>query len=206
MYNSRKYMVWRKNMISYIRGILVGKREDSVVVECGQIGYEIGVPLSVIHQLPSVGSEIKMYTELYVREDILRLYGFMSEDDIHIFQKLIRVSGIGPKGALGILSTLTPDDLRMAVLTSDVKRISQAKGIGKKTAEKLIIELKDKLEPIDLEQGVQEMNNNFIEEALLGLTGLGYSEAEALRSIKKVKQYTSTSEIIQQALTVLAKE
>ncbi len=94
-------------MISYIHGILVAKREDSVVIECQHIGYEIFVPLSVISQLPSIGSEVKMHTELYVREDVLRLYGFISDDDIDVFRKLISVSGIGPKGALGILSTLT---------------------------------------------------------------------------------------------------
>ncbi len=198
-------------MISYIHGILVAKRIDSVIVECQHIGYEIFVPLSVLTQLPSTGSEVKMYTELYVREDILRLYGFTSEEDIDIFRKLIGVSGIGPKGALGILSTLTPDDLRIAVLTDDAKRISQAKGIGKKTAEKLIIELKDKLKSIDLETLSQSSKDvsglsTFIDEALLGLTGLGYTETEALHAIKHVKDAESTSELIRQSLIFLAKE
>ncbi len=197
-------------MISYIHGILVAKREDSVVIECQHIGYEIFVPLSVISQLPSIGSEVKMHTELYVREDVLRLYGFISDDDIDVFRKLISVSGIGPKGALGILSTLTPDDLRLAIMTDDSKRISQAKGIGKKTAEKLIIELKDKLKVVDLEvlsaSTEQTLHSTYIDEALMGLTGLGYTETEALHAIKHAQHADSTSELIKQALIFLAKE
>ncbi|WZL83101.1 Holliday junction branch migration protein RuvA [Vallitaleaceae bacterium 9-2] len=197
-------------MISYIHGILVAKREDSVIIECQHIGYEIFVPLSVISQLPSIGSEVKMHTELYVREDVLRLYGFISDDDIDVFRKLISVSGIGPKGALGILSTLTPDDLRLAIMTDDSKRISQAKGIGKKTAEKLIIELKDKLKVVDLEvlsaSTEQTLHSTYIDEALMGLTGLGYTETEALHAIKHAQHADSTSELIKQALIFLAKE
>ena len=198
-------------MISYIQGTLVAKRLDSVIVECQKLGYEIFVPLSVLNQLPSTGTEVKMYTELYVREDILKLYGFMAEADIDIFKKLISVSGIGPKGALGILSTLTPDELKIAVLTDDAKRISQAKGIGKKTAEKLIIELKDKMKSMDIAELLQsnEVHSGssiFMDEALLGLTGLGYTETEALHAIKNVNNVESTSELIRQALIYLAKE
>ena len=198
-------------MISFIKGVLISKREDSIVVECNHIGYEIYVPLSVLSHLPSTGSEVKIYTELYVREDILKLFGFTSEDDIDVFRKLISVSGIGPRGALGILSTLTPDALRLAVLTENITAISQAKGIGKKTAGKLIIELKDKLKPIDLDSLRDEdltMNpsSSLIEEAMLGLTTLGYSQTEALNAVKRVKDHSSVSSIIKSALTNLAKE
>jgi len=198
-------------MISFIRGILVSKREDAVIVECNHIGYEIFVPLSVLSEMPSTGSEVKIYTELYVREDILRLYGFISEEDIDIFRKLISVSGIGPKGALGILSSMTPDALRLAILTENTAAISSAKGIGKKTASKLIIELKDKLKPIDLEDSKSDVQNingqsGFVEEAILALTTLGYSQTESLNAVKHVKNYASTSVIIKEALTYLAKE
>lgn len=197
-------------MISYIRGILVSKREDSIVVECNHIGYEIYVPLSVLSKLPSTGSEVKIHTELYVREDILKLFGFISEDDIDVFRKLISVSGIGPKGALGILSTMTPDALRLAVLTENVDAISQAKGIGKKTAGKLVIELKDKLKAIDLDSLSLDQQvtgtSSLIEEAMLALTTLGYSQTEALNSVKRVKDHSSVSAIIKSALTNLAKE
>lgn len=198
-------------MISFIRGILVSKREDSIVVECNHIGYEIYVPLSVLGELPSTGSEVKIHTELYVREDILKLFGFISEDDIDVFRKLISVSGIGPKGALGILSTMTPDALRLAVLTENVAAISQAKGIGKKTAGKLVIELKDKLKPIDLDSLSEDdlqvsSSSSLIEEAMLALTTLGYSQTEALNAVKRVKDHSSVSAIIKAALTNLAKE
>lgn len=198
-------------MISFIRGILLSKREDSIVVECNHIGYEIYVPLSVLAELPSTGSEVKIHTELYVREDILKLFGFVSEDDIDVFRKLISVSGIGPKGALGILSTMTPDALRLAVLTENVDAISAAKGIGKKTAGKLIIELKDKLKAIDLnslneEDLIVSSSSSLIEEAMLALTTLGYSQTEALNAVKRVKDHSSVSAIIKAALTNLAKE
>lgn len=197
-------------MISFIRGVLVSRREDSIIVECNHIGYEIFVPLSVLSELPSTGSEVKIHTELYVREDILKLFGFISEDDIDVFRKLISVSGIGPKGALGILSFMTPDALRLAVLTENVAAISQAKGIGKKTAGKLIIELKDKLKPIDLESLSEDSaigaSSSLIEEAMLALTSLGYSQTEALNAVKHVKDHSSVSVIIKSALTNLAKE
>jgi len=201
----------RYEMINFIRGILVSKKEESIVVECNHMGYEIFIPLSVFSELPSTGNEVKIHTELYVREDILKLYGFTSEDDIDVFRKLISVSGIGPKGALGILSSMTPDALRLAVLTENVEAITQAKGIGKKTAQKLVIELKDKLKSIDLESLSQDDSVTtgapaFVEEAMLALTSLGYSQNEALNSIKRVKDHTSTSSIIKAALSNLAKE
>lgn len=198
-------------MISFIRGILISKREDSIVVECNHIGYEIYIPLSVLAELPSTGSEVKIHTELYVREDILRLFGFVSEDDIEVFRKLISVSGIGPKGALGILSSMTPDALRLAVLTENVEAISQAKGIGKKTAAKLVIELKDKLKPIDLDSLsgddlLLSGTSSLIDEAMLALTTLGYTQNEALNAVKRVKDHSSVSVIIKAALSNMAKE
>ncbi len=198
-------------MISFIRGILVSKRMDSIVVECNHIGYEIYVPLSVLGELPPTGNEVKIYTELYVREDMLKLFGFISEDDIDVFRKLIGVSGIGPKGALGILSTMTPDALRLAVLTENVAAISQAKGIGKKTAGKLVIELKDKLKPIDLDE-IAEVGeavisqSGFVEEAMLALTALGYSQTESLSAVKHAPDLSSTETVIKSALSYLAKE
>lgn len=198
-------------MISFIRGILVSKREESIIVECNHMGYEIYVPLSVLSELPPTGNEVKIHTELYVREDMLKLFGFVSEDDIDVFRKLISVSGIGPKGALGILSSMTPDALRLAVLTENIDAISHAKGIGKKTAGKLIIELKDKLKPIDLDMLSHEdlgmsAASSFVEEAMLALTSLGYTQTESLNAVKHVKDHSSTSAIIKAALSNLAKE
>lgn len=182
-------------MISYIKGELAEIFDEYIVVETASIGYEIRVPMSVVNTLPSIGSDVKIYTYLYVREDALNLYGFLSKDDLTVFKLLITVNGIGPKGALGILSTITPDDLRFAVLSDDVKAISKAPGIGTKTASKLILELKDKLK---LEDAFEQKLQNSIEgtnlnssmdaknEAIQALVALGYSNSDALKAVRQV--------------------
>ena len=179
-------------MISFVKGRLVETGTDHIVVENQGIGYLIFVPASVLDQMPASGSEVKIYTYLYVREDALCLYGFLTRDDLHVFKLLITVNGIGPKGALGILSTISPDNLRFAVLAGDTKTISKAPGIGSKTAQKLIIELKDKIHledsleeaaaaPVDLEDGASESKN----EALLAMVALGYSQTQALQALSR---------------------
>ena len=132
-------------MISYIRGELADVEENKVIVDAGGIGYGIFMSGHAIGLLPRVGSEVKIYTYLNVKEDCMQLFGFLTRDELSVFRLLITVNGIGPKGGLSILSKLTPDELRFAVMAGDVKLISSAPGIGRKTAEKLILELKDKL-------------------------------------------------------------
>jgi len=132
-------------MISYIRGELVSIEEDKIIVDVNGVGFGIYMPAQTMNLLPSIGEEVKLHTFMNVREDAMQLYGFLTRDDLHVFKLVIGVSGIGPKGGLGILSKLSADELRFAVMAHDVKTISSAPGIGKKTAEKLIIELKDKL-------------------------------------------------------------
>ena len=145
---------------------------------------------TVIDEIPCAGSEVKIYTYLYVKEDILNLYGFMSKEDLYIFKLLITVNGIGPKGALGILSTISPDDLRFAVLAGDIKTISKAPGIGQKTAQKLIIELKDKLsleEAFEIKRSKGMPASDILDnrnEAVLALTALGYGQAESMKAVK----------------------
>ena len=117
-------------MISYIKGELTEVFEDTVVVETNGIGYNIRVPGSVLDRLPSVGSSVRIYTYLYVKEDAMNLFGFLNRDDLSVFKLLLNVSGIGPKGALAILSTIGPDDLRFAVLSEDVKTISSGAGFS----------------------------------------------------------------------------
>lgn len=182
-------------MLVYVKGELVSLSEDGIVVENNGIGYEIKVPMSVMNELPQIGSSVKIYTYLYVREDAQKLYGFLTKDDLSVFKLLITVNGIGPKGALGILSAITPDDLRFAVLSEDVKAISKAPGIGTKTASKLILELKDKLKLEDafeqrFEHQTQEENRNksteMTNEAVLALVSLGYSNTDALKAVRKV--------------------
>lgn len=182
-------------MIAYIKGELEEIREDAVVVSNHGMGYELRVPGTVLAGLPPVGSEVKLYTYLYIREDLLVLYGFLTRDELKVFQLLITVSGIGPKGALAILSKVTTDELRFAVLTDDVKLISSVPGIGAKTAGKLIIELKDKLsvgeDILDgpavpgaalSDGGAGELKNDVV----MALVALGYSNSEAVRAVKQV--------------------
>lgn len=180
-------------MISYIKGELVEVTENAIVLDHGGMGFSIMMPASILAKLPQIGSELKVHTYLYAKEDILDLYGFLTKDDLKIFKLLITVNGIGPKGALAILSAMTPDDLRFAVLAGDAKTISKAPGIGNKTAQKLIIELKDKLKIEDVLDGSDggyetssDMGDTAAAEAVMALTALGYSAADATRAVKLV--------------------
>lgn len=186
-------------MISYIKGELTEMDEDGIVVENSQIGYSVRVPSSVLSQLPPIGEQVKIYTYLYVREDAMLLYGFLSKDDLNIFKLLITVNGIGPKGALGILSAISPDELRFAILSDDAKTISKAPGIGAKTASKLILELKDKLKLEDafeirlkhaeeaMRVGDEDSIAQIQNDAVAALVALGYSNTEALKAVRKVE-------------------
>lgn len=183
-------------MYAYIKGILAEITEDAIIVENQGIGYEIGVPGQVFDYLPSVGEEVKIYTYHYVREDAILLYGFLTKEDVRIFKMLIGVSGIGPKGALSILSVLSTDDLRFAILGDDAKAIAKAPGVGAKTAQRVIIELKDKL---SLEDAFEQKLANQAQkaelnpavgvknEAILALTSLGYSQSEALKVLQGIE-------------------
>ncbi len=197
-------------MISYIKGELTEILEDSIVVEAGGIGYRIMVPGSLFGGLPGTGKTIKVYTYFQVKEDAMSLYGFFSRDDVNMFRMLIGVNGIGPKGALGILSALTPDELRFAVLAEDAAAIARAPGVGKKTAQKCILELKDKL---DLQEAFEIKSAHAgqaalqedlraedpRDEAIQALTALGYSAAEAMRAVRRAEGDTA-EELIKSAL------
>lgn len=180
-------------MISYIRGPLTDKSGDLIIVEAGQVGMGIHVPLSVLEELPAIGEEVKLYTYLQVREDDLSLYGFLTKSDLGMFKQLIGVNGIGPKAALGILSAMRPDELRLAILTGDVKAITKAPGVGVKTAQRLILDLKDKVNAEELLTGLTgeedrtPMAKGAVKEALEALVALGYTNAEAGRAVKQVK-------------------
>lgn len=183
-------------MIAFVRGTAVDMTENSVIVEAGGIGYEIymtGTDLSQIH----MGEEVKIHTYFNVREDAMQLYGFRSKDDLQMFKLLLGVNGVGPKAAVGVLAGITADELRFAILSDDVKTLSKAPGIGKKTAQKLILELKDKMKLEDAfelklahEQeraavGAGEVSDGR-QEAVEALVALGYSSADALRAVRKV--------------------
>ena len=194
-------------MISYIKGELTGVSEDKIIVETGGIGYGIFMPAKSIGMLPGTGAEVKIYTYLNVREDAMQLFGFLTRDDLEVFRLVIGVSGIGPKGGLAVLSSLTADELRFAVMTGDTKAISAAQGIGKKTAERLIIELKDKLkltemlkqEEISADTG--SLSEDAQSEAVQALVALGYGAAESLRAVRSVEIKEATAEqLLKEAL------
>ena len=182
-------------MISYIKGNIIEIEEDLIIIVANNIGYNIRISNQTAASLPGIGQEIKIYTYMHVREDAISLFGFMTRDDLKVFKLLIGVSGIGPKGGLAVLSALSADDIRFAVLSDDVKTISKAPGIGTKTAQRLIIELKDKLKLEDaFEQRLENnqiatsesnLKNDAKSEAILALTSLGYSNSEALRAVKE---------------------
>ena len=181
-------------MISFIKGPLVEKFEDTVVIESGNMGFEIHVPLSVLERLPGIGTEAKLYTYFQVREDAMCLYGFLNRQDLQMFKQLISVNGIGPKGALGVLSALKPDDLRKAIVSGDAKAISKAPGVGAKTAQRIILDLKDKIDITEvLPPGFAEPGNVAVlsggvsGEAMEALAALGYSAAEAGRAVRQVE-------------------
>lgn len=181
-------------MISYVKGPLVDIFEDTVVIEAGYIGLEIHVPLSVLERLPGIGAEVILYTYFQVREDGMCLYGFLNRQDLRMFRQLIGVSGIGPKGALGVLSAMSPDDLRVAIISGDAKAISKAPGVGVKTAQRIILDLKDKIDMADVlpagfaaEEGPEITAGGVAKEAIEALVALGYSAAEANRAVRKVE-------------------
>lgn len=204
-------------MIAYVRGLLAETGEDYIIIESKSgVAYEIRVPGSLIPALPMAGSEVKVHTYLHVREDAMQLYGFLHKDDLNVFQLLLGVSGIGPKGALSVLSVIAPDDLRYAVLSEDVKAISKVPGIGSKTAQRLIIELKDKLKledvirdtrgEMDVIAGASGQGVDVRSEAVLALTALGYSNSEALKAVNQVKDSGAmdTESLLKAALKKLA--
>ena len=181
-------------MIGYIKGILEEIEEDCVIVDVNGLGIRILTGGALASQMMALGSEVKIYTYTYVKEDAFQLYGFISKDELSLFKKLITVSGIGPKGAASILSAFSAEDLRYAIYAGDIKTISKAPGIGKKTAERLVLELKDKVELdyqadtllgqlADESMGSAEPNNR--RDAIEALTALGYSNMDAAKAVKQ---------------------
>lgn len=182
-------------MYAYIKGELAEINSNHIVIETGGIGYQIFIPGQIFADLPRVGEEMKVYTYLYLREDAMILYGFLTKDDLELFKMLISVSGIGPKGGLAILSTLDADDLRFAILSGDAKTIAKAPGVGGKTAQRVILELKDKMSLEEtFEKKSEHINqtkgsgsNPIRNDAVMALSALGYSSAESLKAVSAVE-------------------
>jgi Holliday junction DNA helicase RuvA len=179
-------------MISYIKGTLTAVFLDGIIIENNGIGYDIKTPV-MPDKLPKMGSECMIYTYMYVREDAIGLYGFLTREELDTFKLLIAINGIGPKAALAVLSTLTVRELKFAVLSDDTKTICKTPGIGPKGAKRMIIELKDKLELEEMEgESMPEESFDSAPEDVVSMTAqalisLGYSNSEAYRSIQAVE-------------------
>ena len=182
-------------MIAYVNGIIDDIAEDNVVIDVGGIGYNVKISADTASRLPGTGEPVKLYTYTSVREDAFLLYGFLTRGDLEIFKKLITVNGIGPKGGLSILSVMDADDLRFAIVSGDSKAISRAPGIGAKTAQRVILDLKDKGELDDTMIG-KEINScsskpatdsAWKQEAVAALVSLGYGQAESLKAVNSIE-------------------
>ena len=182
-------------MYAYFKGKLAYVGDDSIILDVHDVGYRILLSPASIAFLPQIGEEVQLYTYTSVREDAIWLYGFLNHEDLEIFKKCITVSGIGPKGGMSILSVMDADALRFAIISGDAKAIAKAPGIGSKTAQRLILELKDK---ISVEEtlvnrevnGVRmtaSVNDDTSKEAVEALVALGYSSSEALKAVKSVE-------------------
>lgn len=206
-------------MYAYLKGTLEEVTEDNIVVETGGIGYNVKVSTTTANLLPGLGNEVKIYTYTLVREDALSLYGFLTRDDLEIFKKLITVNGVGPKGGLAILSVMSADALRFAIMAGDAKSIAKAPGVGAKTAEHVILDLRDKISVEDtLRILVSEadtrdtktgagtngaaLDNIMKKEAIEALVALGYSASDATAAVKKVEinEKTTVESILKLAL------
>ena len=193
-------------MYSYIKGSLASKTQDKAVIDVGGVGYLIYIPYSTYQTLPEVNETVKLNTYLAVREDSMTLYGFKSNEELRIFELLISVSGIGPKLAVGILSDISAADFSVAVITDDLNRLTKISGIGKKTAQRMIIELKDKMKTENIENMpdtpvIRNVVNNEIEEAISALQVLGYNNKDAVEMVdKSYKDGMKVEEIIKESL------
>lgn len=199
-------------MYEYIKGKYIGINKDYVIIENNGIGYKIFTSGATMAEMPRVSEEVQLYLEQIVREDFIGLYGFKDREELEMFKLLISISGVGAKAALSLLSISRINNLKYAIIMEDDKHLCRAPGIGKKTAGRIILELKDKIktdevsEGVDIQQGFEDIapsNSNAIGEALGALLALGYSEKEAESALKKVNREESVENIIKECLRVL---
>ncbi len=198
-------------MIAFLRGTLHSVSESGAIIEVNGVGYEVTMPLLDINKLPKAGSEVMIYTYLYVHEDILALFGFFDRESIKYFKMLIGVSGVGPKAAIALLSALSPSDLALAIISSDAKAIGKAKGIGPKMAQRIVLELKSKVNTEDAVatstgSGGQAVYHASADSAAVNaLIALGCSPSEAQKTVMQISgENMTTEEIIKEALRRLS--
>jgi len=191
-------------MIARLNGLLIEKAPPYIIVDCNGVGYEVEVPMSTFYNLPEIGQKVQLLTHFVVREDAQLLYGFGSEQEKNTFKQLLKVNGIGAKSALSILSGVSVDDLMYAVSQQEVGMITRVPGIGKKTAERLLLELKDKF-TITGSPTAQPQAKSSSHDVLNALVALGYNEREATAAVKLLDKDVSVTEGIKQALKSLSK-
>ena len=194
-------------MYYYIKGTLVQKNDNYIVVDANGVGYMIYTSLNSMQNTGEIGKKITIYTYLHVREDVMDLFGFTTIEEKNMFMQLISVSGIGPKAALSILSVTTPAKFAVAVITNDVKTITKASGVGPKMAQRVILELKDKMKTDELEIDLEDESDDILSdnrsEAISALVVLGYSSNDAQKAVKGIDGTLSVEEIIKKALAGL---
>ncbi len=193
-------------MIGRLTGLMLEKQPPLVLVDVQGVGYEINVPMSTFYNLPAVGVKITLHTYLVVREDVHLLFGFATEAERQAFRQLVKISGVGARTALAVLSGLSVTDLHQAVIAQDSRRIIKIPGIGKKTAERLLLELRDKLSSgmVGIDSSIP--SSKVSSDVLNALLSLGYNDREASWAIKQLPSEVSVSEGIRQALKLLSKE
>jgi len=192
-------------MIGRIQGILVSVHPPRLLVDCQGIGYEVDVPMSTLYQLPQAGQKITLLTHFQVREDAQQLFGFATETEREAFRQLIKISGVGSRTALAVLSGMSVNELAQAIALQEATRLTQVPGIGKKTAERLCLELKGKLAPDLGNTGDKPQTIEANSEVLQALLALGYSEKEALLALKQIPPETGVSDGIRMGLKYLSK-
>lgn len=191
-------------MIGRLSGILLEKTPPLVLIDCNGVGYEVEVPMSTFYNLPELGAKVSLLTHFVVREDAQLLYGFGSEQEKHTFRQLLKVNGIGAKSALSILSGVSIEELVQAVSMQEVGMLTRIPGIGKKTAERLLLELKDKFGAAGA-ASVGNQPKSATHDVLNALIALGYNEREALQAVKQLPADASVTDGIKQALKLLSK-
>jgi len=198
-------------MFAYIKGILEIKQDTFVVIDVQGIGYKIFMPTKSIEKLGEIGETIKVHTHYYVREDNISLYGFASDEELRMFELLLSVSGVGAKSAVSMLSEISPSKFALAVISDDVVSLTKISGVGKKTAARIILELKDKLKTEQAleepeEMSIQTKDNDNIEEAISALQVLGYTKREIEKAFEKIDvQNLGLEELIKMGLKYLGK-
>ncbi|MCF2134874.1 MULTISPECIES: Holliday junction branch migration protein RuvA [Burkholderiaceae] len=192
-------------MIGRIAGILLEKNPPHLLVDCNGVGYEVDVPMSTFYNLPGTGDKVTLLTQLIVREDAHLLYGFLTQQERQTFRELLKISGIGARMALAVLSGMSVSDLAQTVTLQDATRLTRVPGIGKKTAERLLLELKGKLGADIGAAASAASSSDHAPDILHALLSLGYSEKEALAAIKNVPAGTGVSDGIKLALKALSK-